>query len=72
MSRKLKVIEVQDDTDRSFYVWTDLSVDEIERVEGVTQASKILGDIHVYIDPRYDMHSIKAEIIGMAYMKAGL
>lgn len=49
-------------------VWTDLTDEQIEQIEGVTsiRGEDLVGSRVVYTDPRYDIEDIKAEIEALA------
>jgi hypothetical protein len=59
--------------DEIYDIWTDLSSDEIESVDGVEAAYNSLSthQFHVYIDPRYKAEDVLAEITRLAEAKDG-
>ena len=60
------VAEVMDHT--VIRVYSDLTRDQLESIEGVTTAVYFLMSecYRVHVDPRYDINEIRAEIVALA------
>ncbi len=71
MAKKNTVIHIESSHDNVHKVWTDLSVKEIEKIEGVSKANQYSTDfIWVGIDPRYAEHEVLRELKELAKKKA--
>ena len=50
-----------------FFVWTDATFGQLNRVQGIVRVEPLIGNGHyqVLFDPRYDDVAIKAEITAL-------
>jgi hypothetical protein len=71
MPKKEKQICFKHLFDQVYDVWSDLSDQEIESVEGVIVSEKFSGYRTIEIDMRYCPHSAMKELKSLAESKAG-
>jgi hypothetical protein len=68
MPRPLKAFHIEPyaDSPHSFRIWSDLSRDQIQMVDGVSYTCTLIGFVDFRIDPRYGEEDVLSEIRKLA------
>ena len=70
MAKKHAKIMIKHTPGGDLNIWSDLTVEQVESIEGVNWASSHGALICAYLDPRYDPEEIDAEIRTLALAEA--